>query len=70
MAKFSNVIEYSSSDGLPKNPYPLKAVPTTCTNESCGEEVTENPCPYCGTENEIEHEPDFEAGQQEYDKYD
>jgi len=68
--KFSNTPSYNSSDGLPSNPYPLKAVPTTCPNEACGEEVTERICPHCGTEVKIEHEPDFEAGQKEYDKYD
>lgn len=68
--KFSNVVSHNSPDGLPKNPYPLKVVQTTCPNEACGEEVTEPTCPHCGTEVNLEFEPDYEAGDREYDKYD
>lgn len=68
--KFSNIVPYNSPDGLPRNPYPLKVVPTTCTNEACGEEVTEPVCPRCGTDVDLDFEPDYEAGEREFDKYD
>ncbi len=70
MAKHSNVVEYSSCDGLPSNPFPTRIKTVACWNEACGEEINEPVCPFCGTENEIEHEPYFEAGEREFDKYD
>jgi predicted amidophosphoribosyltransferase len=68
MSKYSNSVSYNSPDGLPSNPYPLVPVKTTCSN--CYEKITEDPCPHCGAQNDIDMEPDFEAGQREYDKYD
>lgn len=67
---FSNVPSYNSPDGLPSNPFPTRIKTVACRNEACGEDINEPVCPYCGTENEIEYEPDFEAGQKEFDKYD
>ncbi len=54
---------YNSPDGLPRNPYPQKSV--TCPE--CFEDTNEPECPNCG--HQIEYEPDYEAGQKEYDKY-
>lgn len=65
MSRFSNIVNYTSVDGLPSNPYPLKAVRKPCVE--CGAKIDTEICPYCEAENEIEHEPDYEAGDREYD---
>ena len=65
MEKYSNVVNHNSPDDLPANPYPAKAIRTTCVNEDCMERISEEVCPFCGTENKIEYEPDYEAGQSE-----
>ncbi len=40
-------------------------VKVACKNEDCEEDIDTEICPYCGTENEIEFEPDYEAGDME-----
>lgn len=65
MAKHSNNVRRDSSDGLPDNPYPLKVAPTMCIE--CGCMTTEAECPECGAEMELDFEPDYEAGDQEYE---
>jgi predicted amidophosphoribosyltransferase len=56
--RFSNSVDYNSPDGLPTSPYPKKAMPTICGE--CFEKVTEEVCPHCGAENDIDYEDDFE----------
>lgn len=68
MAKHSNIVNHNSPDGLPANPFPERAIPTTCVN--CYNKITENPCPHCGSDNDIEYGPDYTADEKEYDKYD
>lgn len=70
MTRFSNFVGHTSPDGRPSNPFPTRIRTVACRNEDCGEDINEPVCPHCGTENEIEHEPDYEAGEREFDKYD
>jgi hypothetical protein len=63
MSRYSNVTNWSSSDGLPSNPYPAKAIKTYCAE--CSNEVETEICPHCGHENKIDYEPDYEAGNTE-----
>ncbi len=64
MPRFSNTVNHNSSDGLARNPWPVKPIVVACRNEDCGEDIETEVCPHCGTENVIEYEP---IEEQEYD---
>lgn len=65
MSKYSDTVNWDSADGLPSNPFPNKPIIVACKNEDCAEDVDTEICPFCGTENLIEYEPDYEAGDKE-----
>lgn len=65
MPRFSNVVNYNSPDGLPSRPWPGKVVPTTCPE--CYNKVTEQVCPHCGADVELEMEIDYDCNYDEFD---
>lgn len=59
----SDNVNPNSPDGLPGNPWPVVAIASECNQ--CGELVTTEECPHCGTTNAIDYENDY--GEKEYE---